>query len=347
MRHNLTRRRRLDDDRPGAARHPIGGIVLVLALGAVALPPAAATASVTIGSNLAAAPNGVAYDDPTDTTLSQRNLVATHRQPAGVTAPGDGVIVRFAVRRAAGGSAPVALRVIRPGGDALTSTGAGSSAGANPPGGFVTSFGVNPGMPIHAGDGIGLDGQSGDLVSYLNTAPGLGSLNIWESPALADGGPSRSPRIESDFYELLLQATIEPDADGDRLGDETQDPDGGHPGAPAFSASPSSLSFGNRTVGTTSAPRQVTVTNSGSAALSISSVVLAGNNPDDYVITSNGCGGQTLAPGATCTVAAAFRPKAAGSRTASLRFTDNAPGSPHSVALSGRGCSILIGSICL
>jgi hypothetical protein len=117
--------------------------------------------------------------------------------------------------------------------------------------------------------------------------------------------------------------------------------------APAFSASPSSLSFGNQRRGTTSASKQVTVTNTGTAPLSISSVALAGANPGDYLITSDGCGGQTLAPGGSCTVSSAFRPTASGPRTASLRFTDNAPGSPHSVALSGRGCAILIGTACL
>lgn len=97
---------------------------------------------------------------------------------------------------------------------------------------------------------------------------------------------------------------------------------------------------------TTSAAKQVTVTNTGSAPLAISSVALAGTNPADYLITANGCGGQTLAPGATWTVSSAFRPTAGGTRTASLRFTDNAPGSPHSVALAGKGCAILIGTIC-
>ena len=38
-----------------------------------------------------------------------------------------------------------------------------------------------------------------------------------------------------------------------------------------------------------------------------------------------------------CVVRVAFTPSAAGARSASLRITDNAPGSPHTVPLTGTG----------
>jgi hypothetical protein len=44
-----------------------------------------------------------------------------------------------------------------------------------------------------------------------------------------------------------------------------------------------------------------------------------------------------LATGANCTISITFRPTANGSRRASLSIADNAPGSPHTVALSGNG----------
>jgi hypothetical protein len=203
------------------------------AAGALALAlPGSAFGAVTIGSNLEAMASTAAdFSITTNATVSQRTLIATHREPAGLTAPSNGVIVRFAVRQHEGPSAPVALRVIRPGGNALTATGAGTSAVAHPAGGVVTSFGLRPGMPIKAGDGIGLDGTAGSLQAYWFVAPGVGELNNWIDPALGDGDPPRTPAIATGV-ELLLQATIEPDVDGDRLGDETQDPDGGKPAAP-------------------------------------------------------------------------------------------------------------------
>jgi hypothetical protein len=97
----------------------------------------------------------------------------------------------------------------------------------------------------------------------------------------------------------------------------------------AVSLSPTSLNFGNQSVGTTSAPQTVTMTNSGSAALTINSISTTG----DFA-QSNACG-NSLAANASCTVAVTFTPTASGSRTGSLVITDNAPNNPQSVALTG------------
>jgi hypothetical protein len=89
-------------------------------------------------------------------------------------------------------------------------------------------------MVVRAGDGIGLTGLGGDIGAYYANAPNVGEINDW-NPPLENGGPPRGP-FTFGGAELLLQATIEPDADGDRLGDETQDPDGGHPAPPPAGA---------------------------------------------------------------------------------------------------------------
>ena len=51
---------------------------------------------------------------------------------------------------------------------------------------------------------------------------------------------------------------------------------GGTPMLPAVSLSTTALNFGNQTINTTSAAQSVTLTNSGSASLSISSITLTG-----------------------------------------------------------------------
>ncbi|HEY4458112.1 MAG TPA: discoidin domain-containing protein, partial [Pseudonocardiaceae bacterium] len=99
-----------------------------------------------------------------------------------------------------------------------------------------------------------------------------------------------------------------------------------------LTASPSSLSFGSTAVGATSAS-PVTVSNPGSAAVSMSSVGVTGPFRE-----TNNCG-TSLAAGASCTVTVTFAPTAAGSASGTLSVNSSAPGSPLTVALSGTGTS--------
>lgn len=110
---------------------------------------------------------------------------------------------------------------------------------------------------------------------------------------------------------------------------------GNTPPAPAVSLSPTSLSFASQAVGTTSAGQSVTVTNSGTASLSISSITLGGTNAADFAQTST-CA-SSLAAGASCTVTVTYTPSAAGTSSASVALATNAAGSPTSIALSGTG----------
>src|SRR5208282_4870250 len=99
--------------------------------------------------------------------------------------------------------------------------------------------------------------------------------------------------------------------------------------------SSASVSFGNQVVGTTSQNQMVTLINIGTQTVTISSVMLTGANPGDFTL-SNTCG-NSLAPAAQCSASATFTPSAPGARAASLTITDNVPGSPQSVTLTGTG----------
>jgi hypothetical protein len=116
-------------------------------------------------------------------------------------------------------------------------------------------------------------------------------------------------------------------------------------GAPAVGFSQASLSFGNQQVKTTSTAMTETVTNTGSATLNISAVSIGGTNPGDFAKGTDTCTAAALAPSGTCSVAVSFAPTAGGSRGAQLTFTDNAAGNPQSVALSGKGDSVLLAVI--
>jgi hypothetical protein len=82
----------------------------------------------------------------------------------------------------------------------------------------------------------------------------------------------------------------------------------------------------------------VTLTNAGSAPMSITQVATGGADALDFAGLSQNCTAMgTLDPGDSCSAAIAFRPTTTGTRTASLIVTDTAPRSPHSIALSGTG----------
>jgi hypothetical protein len=107
---------------------------------------------------------------------------------------------------------------------------------------------------------------------------------------------------------------------------------------PWLTTTPQALKFGNVPLGTTTATRTVTLTNTGSAAMNISEITLEGTNPGDFVGLSETCTALgSLGPDESCSAQIAFRPTATGSRTATLTIDDTAPGSPHRVHLYGTG----------
>src|SRR5438105_39673 len=108
--------------------------------------------------------------------------------------------------------------------------------------------------------------------------------------------------------------------------------------APAVTLNPTSLTFGNQAVTTTSSPQAITLRNVGTASLSISSIALSGTNSGDFAQTNN-CptGSNTLAVNASCTINVTFTPTARGARGGTLTVSSNAPGTAPSVSLSGTG----------
>jgi hypothetical protein len=98
-----------------------------------------------------------------------------------------------------------------------------------------------------------------------------------------------------------------------------------------LSVTPASLTFGSQALNTTSGARPVTVTNTGTAAAAISTIVASG----DFAETST-CG-ASIAAGGSCTVNVTFTPTASGTRTGALTINSNASNSPTTVTLTGTG----------
>ena len=101
------------------------------------------------------------------------------------------------------------------------------------------------------------------------------------------------------------------------------------------SLSPTQLTFPPQKVGTKSAAQLVTLTNTGSTALNISSIKITGQNRGDFSGFNN-CG-SSIGAGKSCTIKASFKPTKTGSRSAVVSITDTGGGSPQTVSLTGTG----------
>jgi len=103
---------------------------------------------------------------------------------------------------------------------------------------------------------------------------------------------------------------------------------------PQVAISPASLTFGATLLWVSSPMQTITVTNSGSAALHFSSI---GFTSEFSAAGGGTCSASPLAPGSACTINVRFTPVAVGLRSGALTVSDDAPGSPHVVGLSGVG----------
>jgi Putative Ig domain/Abnormal spindle-like microcephaly-assoc'd, ASPM-SPD-2-Hydin len=101
---------------------------------------------------------------------------------------------------------------------------------------------------------------------------------------------------------------------------------------PAVSLSPTSLTFASQILGSLSGGQKVTVTNIGTANLTIGSITATANfNETDT------CIGVNIAPHGTCAITVRFDPTVPGVTTGAITLTDNAGGSPQLVSVSGTG----------
>ncbi len=103
-----------------------------------------------------------------------------------------------------------------------------------------------------------------------------------------------------------------------------------------LTASPTQLTFGSVQVGTTSGPEYVTLTNTGSTAVSVTGVGTAGTYPNDYFVETNTCGSQ-ISPGASCTFSIIFEPLFKGSRPALAVINGPSGAVWQQISLTGTG----------
>jgi N-acetylneuraminic acid mutarotase len=101
---------------------------------------------------------------------------------------------------------------------------------------------------------------------------------------------------------------------------------------PLATLSTLSLTFPPQAVGTTSSPQNITVTNTGTAPLTLNAAASVSTS-SAFTANFSACG--TLVPGGSCTVQVSFTPTTSGTSSAVLYIQDSADFSPQIVVLTG------------
>jgi Ca2+-binding RTX toxin-like protein len=111
---------------------------------------------------------------------------------------------------------------------------------------------------------------------------------------------------------------------------------------PAVSVDPPAggpLVFDDQVLNVASAARAITVTNTGTADLTVSGASVTGTNAASFAADAGNCTAAPVVPNASCTISVTFTPGTLGAHVAEVRISHNATGSPAIVSVQGNGVS--------
>jgi hypothetical protein len=179
------------------------------------------------------------------------------------------------------------------------------------------------------------DGKLDMAVSFVSGQPGIVFLS-------GNGdGTFQNPVVLASNLGVSLNPLAIADLNGDGQMDVVAEDDRGKLWIllqgllPVDTPSPASVSFGTQSVGISSAPQTVTLTNTGTAALTFSGSPVSISGTDAAMFSQTHTCGSSLAIGANCQVQVTFTPTLGGPRSAVLNIADDGVGSPLAIPLSG------------
>ena len=112
-------------------------------------------------------------------------------------------------------------------------------------------------------------------------------------------------------------------------------------GSPTIEVLPATFDFGRVTANNTSAPLEVTIRNTGTASLSVSSIGFSAASSPAFTLSFTGgtrpCGSAapTVAAGDSCTFRVAFQPSGNGTFSSNVQIASNAGSSPFGLPITG------------
>jgi hypothetical protein len=269
-----------------------GLLVLALALATLALP-APAMAAAEFGDEC------LADTAKPGLTLTQLQRASGSGLP--LTAPSDGIVTSWNVRVAPGfpvQQAPVRLKLLRPTAAPNTFKVVGESADALA---AIPAFAQDTRIAVQAGDRLGLYTEGGDGTLTCGSDDEGDVLGTYKGDALRG---LEYAFAQAAKFRLPVTAKIEPDADGDGYGDESQDkcprsPDH-HDGCPVIRLEIAEFWAKRHTILlriTTSARTEVRVTGQVGWGFKPSpKLKTAGDKPTRLIVGLRG-GRKTVAPG--------------------------------------------------
>ena len=206
-------------------------------------------------------------------------------------------------------------------------TGGGGGTGCTPTGGDRTVTVCSPGSGATLTSPFALQASTTSSKPVLKIENFLDGKNVYTTSggtenaqlSASDGSHRLVVRAwdsSSTYFQTVLYFTVSGTAGGG--------------GTSPLTFSTTSVNFGDQIVGTTSVAQRVTVTNSSTTAVPISSIAIIGA---EFSQLQN-CGVQ-LDPARTCEIDVRFDPATGGAHGATLQVDYSGSGSPAKVTLSG------------
>lgn len=201
--------------------------------------------------------------------------------------------------------------------------------------------------------------QSVTVSNTGNTTAGIGTVSITPATPVAFVVTGNTCTVLAVGGECQITVSFDPPDPGTYSATLNISVSGGNTATVSLSGTagqasislPTSVNFGTQLARSPGAPppgsptsQPVMVTNNSSQAsggtLLITSATISPANDADFSITADSCTGANTQPGGTCSIQVLFQPVSScptmtGPRSATLTISDNAPGSPHTVPLSG------------
>lgn len=192
---------------------------------------------------------------------------------------------------------------------------------------FAGTVSLDPTSYNFGNQRVGLAAQANLVLTNTGTSTQVaGSIITGATTSFAAAGcGSDGPIVLEPGGACVITVTFQPSSIGVKTATLTVQQDGGASATAALAGtgveatavlSDSALDFGGVELGASSPPQTVTVSNDGSADLTVGAVEISGDNGD--FSTDGGCDGDVVPVGGTCQVEVTFTPAALGLRAATL-----------------------------